>query len=74
MDQLPLFAEGFLQRLWQANMWYAVPLIIAVSLVYAATRHEDMREILPHALRFGLWTVAGMVVLFGVLWFLSWRL
>jgi hypothetical protein len=74
MDQFALFAATFLQRLWQANLWYAVPLIVAVSLVYAATRHEDMNEILSHALRFGLWVVAGMALLFAILWFLSWRL
>jgi hypothetical protein len=74
MDQLPIFAENFCQRLWQANLWYALPLIIAVSLVYAATRHEEMRDILPHALKFGLWIVVGMAVLFALLWFLSSRL
>lgn len=71
MDQLPLFAANFFHRLWEVNLWYAVPLIIAVSLVYAATRHEDMREIFPHALRFGMWIVVGMGVLFVILWFLS---
>ena len=71
---MPLFAETFFQRLWHANLWYALPLIIAVSLVYPATRHEEMRDILPHALRFGLWIVFGMAVLFALLWFLSWRL
>ena len=28
------------------RLWYAVPLIVAVSLVYAATRHELMEPIL----------------------------
>jgi len=71
MCPIPLFAENFILRLWHANLVFALPLIIAVSLVYAATRHEDMREILPHALRFGLWIVFGMAVLFVLLWFLS---
>jgi hypothetical protein len=74
MDQLPLFAANFFQRLWDANLLYAFPLIVAVSLVYAATRHEEMRDILPHALRFGLWIIVGMAVLFALLWYLSWRL
>ena len=74
MNQLPLFAANFLQNLWHANLWYAVPLIIAVSLVYSATRHEEMRDILPHALRFGLWIVFGMAVLFALLWFMSRRM
>ncbi len=31
----------------------AIPLIVVVSLCYAATRHETMNLILPHAVRFG---------------------
>jgi hypothetical protein len=36
-----------------AMMWYSVPLIVAISLVYSATRHEAMAPILAHALRLG---------------------
>lgn len=39
---------------------YAPLLLVAVSLVYAGTRHEDMRSILRHAASFGGWTVAFM--------------
>ena len=49
------------------RMWYAVPLVVAVSLVYAATRHERPRPILEHAIRFGSWVVGFMVVVFFVL-------
>jgi hypothetical protein len=70
MNHLSLFAANF----WQNNLWYALPLIVAVSLVYAATRHEDMREIFAHALRIGLWIIGVMAILFVVLWYLSWRL
>jgi len=53
----------------EVNMlWYALPLIVAVSLVYAATRHEDMRPILQHALRVGMYIVGFMLVIFVVLW------
>lgn len=31
--------------------FYALPLIAAVSLVYAASRHESFRRIWPHAVR-----------------------
>lgn len=71
MHPMFLFAAGFLDRLWHNDLWYAVPLIVAVSLVYAATRHEDMGEILPHALRIGVWIVAVMAIIFVFLWFLS---
>ena len=49
------------------NLWYALPLLVSVSLVCAATRHEEMGPILHHAVRFGLWIVAFMAVVMGVL-------
>ena len=61
-----------LTRLWNVDFWYAVPLIIVISLVYAATRHEAMRPILHHAARIGIWIVGFMAAVFVVLAFLSW--
>ena len=60
-----------LLAMWFNRMWYSVPLIVVISLVYAATRHEAMKPILDHALRFGLWVVAFMFVVFAVLTLLS---
>jgi hypothetical protein len=56
------------------DMWYALPLVVAVSLVYSATRHEQMGPILVHALRIGLWILGFMAVIFVVLLLLSWGL
>ncbi|MCP4641024.1 MAG: hypothetical protein GY851_11350 [bacterium] len=56
------------------DMWYALPLVVAVSLVYSATRHEQMGPILGHALRIGVWIVGFMAVVFAVLLLLSWWL
>ena len=56
------------------DMWYALPLIIAVSLVYAATRHEDVPSILAHAGRLMVWIIGFMLAIFAVLFLLSWRL
>ncbi len=53
------------------DFWYALPLIIAVSLVYAATRHEHMGPILYHAYRIGVWIVGFMLIVLVVLWVLS---
>ncbi len=64
---LPLLAA-----LGAMRLWYAVPLIVSVSLVCSATRHEDMREILIHAARFALWIVVFMAVVLVVIQFLSW--
>ena len=48
-------------------MWYSLPLVVVISLVYAATRHELMKPILEHAFRFGLWILGFMAVVFLVL-------
>jgi hypothetical protein len=61
-----------LARLWHIDMWYAVPAIIAVSLVYAATRHEPIGPILIHAGRVASWIVGFMFVVFVVLQALNW--
>jgi hypothetical protein len=31
--------------------WYVLPLAVAISLVYAASRHESWRRIFTHAAR-----------------------
>lgn len=64
LGDVALFAEI-------VRMWYAVPLILVVSLVYGATRHELPKPILEHAIRFGTWIVTFMVVLFAVIWLVS---
>jgi hypothetical protein len=56
----------------QANqLWYALPLVVSVSLVYAATRHEDMPSILNHAIRMGIWIVVFLAALGVLLWWLG---
>ncbi len=56
-----------MQSLLNNDLWFALPLVIAVSLVYAATRHEAMEPILRHAMRIGTWIVGFMVAVFVVL-------
>ena len=53
------------------DMWYALPLIVSVSLVYAATRHEPTDEILWHAGRVGAWIAGFMAIVFALLYFIS---
>ena len=65
-----LFADG--SRLWNNDLWYALPAIVAVSLVYAATRHERMRPIWFHAGRVAGWIIGFMSIVCVVLVFLSW--
>ena len=58
--------------LWSVDLWYALPAIIAVSLVYTATRHEQMRPILLHAGRVAVWITGFMLAVFVVVEFVSW--
>ena len=51
--------------------WYALPLVASVSLVYAATRHEQVGAILSHAFRVAVWIVGFMVLVFGILYRVS---
>lgn len=56
------------------DLWYIAPLIVAVSLVYAATRHERMGPILVHAARVGVWVVGFVAIVFAVLLLATWPL
>ncbi len=49
------------------KLWFSLPLIVAVSLVYAATRHELMQPILQHASRTALWIAGFMTIVFVVI-------
>ena len=54
------------------NLWYSLPLIVSVSLVCAATRHEQIGPILGHALRFALWIGLFMGGVMGLLAMMDW--
>ena len=53
------------------SFWFALPLIVSVSLVYAATRHEEVGAILSHAFRVAVWIAGFMVLIFGILYLVS---
>jgi len=65
-----LFAEA--ARWWRLDLWYALPAIAAISLVYAATRHERMRPIFSHAGRVALWIAGFMLAVFVALEAINW--
>lgn len=50
------------------DLWYMVPLVVVISLVYAATRHERLLPILSGAARTALWIVCFMGIIGGVLY------
>ncbi|MFK7766424.1 MAG: hypothetical protein AB8B55_04335 [Mariniblastus sp.] len=50
------------------RIWYSVPLIVVVSLVYGATRHENLKEIFVHSFRSAVWVLGFMAIIFGLIW------
>jgi hypothetical protein len=68
-NSIPL--NAFFPPLAVVSLWYAVPLIVSVSLVCAATRHEELGPILNHAVRFSAWIVVFMLVVMAVLWLMG---
>jgi hypothetical protein len=67
-----LFADG--SQLWRLDVWYALPAIIAVSLVYSATRHEKMQPLLIHAGRTAVWIAGFMIAVFVALQAINWQI
>ncbi|MCE5302440.1 MAG: hypothetical protein LLF97_04950 [Planctomycetaceae bacterium] len=59
-------------NLWHADFWYILPAVAAISLVYAATRHERMRPILLHAGRVAVWILGAMFAFFVALEAMNW--
>lgn len=49
-------------------LFYYVPLLVAISLVYGATRHEDMHLVLRHAVYTAYWITAFIGAIFLVIW------
>jgi hypothetical protein len=64
--------DSLLVAMSAAKLWHLVPLLTAVSLVYAATRHEFFVPIAAHAVRFAIWIVVFMVIVFGVIQLIEW--
>jgi hypothetical protein len=54
-----------------SHTWYALPPILAISLVYAATRHERLLPIFLQAFKVSLWIIGLMLVAFGLLQLVS---
>jgi len=65
---VPLMYCWLIGEVSAARIWYAIPLIVVISLVYGATRHEYLGEIFIHAFRSMLWIVTFMLIIFAVIW------
>lgn len=51
---------------------YYIPLIISISLVFGATRHEDTRLVLKHSAHTARWVTGFMGIIFAVLVVIEW--
>ena len=63
-----------LASIFDNKLWHLVPLVVAISLVYGATRHEEMKPILIQAYRTGAWLISFLAIIFVVFAILSWWL
>ncbi len=54
------------------QLWFALPLVVTISLVYAATRHEQMDDIIRHAIHFGLMVLLVAAIVFVVFYAMAW--
>ena len=50
-----------------AQIWYSVPLVIAISLVWGATRHERLPEIIAQSIKSLLWVLTFMGIIFALI-------
>jgi hypothetical protein len=66
MGQTFLLAAGTIGRLW-----FLLPLIVIVSLVYSASRYESPERILRRAGRLGLQIAGFMTIILALLAWLS---
>ena len=53
------------------QFWLLIPLAVAFSFVYAASRHEDFLRIWSHAGRVMFWTCFFLGILYAVIYLLS---
>jgi hypothetical protein len=52
--------------------WFLVPLVLVISLVFSATRHEHWQTIVLRAMRSATWSMVFLGIVFLVLLVISW--
>ena len=62
------------QILEVGRLWHAIPIILAISLVYGGTRHEETDAIIHHSVRTAIWIVSFIATIFAILFLVSWLL
>ena len=71
MTPLSLLSTAALFAVHINDLWYSLPLIVVVSLVYSATRHELPRPIAVGAVRMAAWIAGFMIIGFAILFAIS---
>jgi hypothetical protein len=66
-DNPLILAALHLLGLGTAQIWYAVPLVIVISLVWGATRHELLPDIIVHSIKSLLWVLTFMGIIFALI-------
>lgn len=51
---------------------YFLPLLVAISVVFGFTRHEDPSRMIWHAVATARWILGFMMGIFAILWVLNW--
>lgn len=67
-----LFALAAVFAMRMNELWYVLPLVVVISLVYSGTRYERSEDILIGSFHSAKWVTGFMLVVFAVLWFISW--
>jgi hypothetical protein len=56
---------------WGSPYWQLLPLVIVISVVYSATRHEEWSLIWRRALRLTVFILVFLSLTLGLLWCLQ---
>lgn len=64
----------FIAAIFENKLWHLFPLLVAISLVYGATRHEDIKPIMLQAYRTAAWLFGFLAIIFAVFAIMSWSL
>lgn len=67
-----MFPTLLAASIWHNQLWYLLPLVVSISLVYGATRHELMQPILANALHTALWILGFMAIIAAILIGVNW--
>jgi len=67
-----MFPELLLAALPFNQLWYYLPLLVAISLVYGATRHELPGPIMRQAWNTAVWMTTFIGAIFLIILVLTW--